>query len=640
MRELLITSSALIAALLLLRALFRKRLSARVQYALWALVLARLLVPVNLPASRFSVLSNVQVIEKEIRVERQVTALSPAASPGTALAPIVPGNTPADGMSERSDTVQTPAQLVAPDAAGTQASLLRVLWLGGTVIVGAYFLYANLRFYLLLRKRRTPYPVEYFDRPVWLVEEGLSSPCLFGGAVYLTPAALASEGSLCHVLTHEDTHAMHLDPLWSLLRCVCLTVYWFDPLVWVAAIASKTDCELACDEGALQRLGESERIGYGETLLSLVPVKKGPGTPFLVSTTMTAGKKQLKDRLTRIIKRPRRMIALTLAVAVLAGLLAACAFAGSVEKDQPQEKPEPTEAQRPVQSDAPDISELVFPSEADRARYFFAEGCFLGSWDNGTWHSAGQGGFTVGQLFNRGYIDLWGDSVGAVRFYAAEGPGGFDDPDAAQRLLAPFGIIEGGSFVMALPGSITGEAAMLDVPDYGFYASFDGQSHYLISNAPMTALPLVEPMYSTVSDEVLVELLDESGISNASDVRRFWRNAYTCDVDGDGEDETLVFLRNNVDADGDLVLREGDDIFYILLLADGDTISVVTLECMDYTDDPTAHFTPGLPIIADLDGDGMCEIILQYRGWEWGHYSVFDLADNQWTEVLRAENGT
>ena len=49
MREILLTSSVLILAVLLLRRAFRDRISRRAQYVLWALVLVRLLVPVSLP---------------------------------------------------------------------------------------------------------------------------------------------------------------------------------------------------------------------------------------------------------------------------------------------------------------------------------------------------------------------------------------------------------------------------------------------------------------------------------------------------------------------------------------------------------------------------------------------------------------
>ena len=58
--------------------------------------------------------------------------------------------------------------------------------------------------------------------------------------------------------------------------------------VWIAAIVSRRDCELACDEGALRQLGESERIPYGQTLLRLIPVAGRPESPMLSATTMTA----------------------------------------------------------------------------------------------------------------------------------------------------------------------------------------------------------------------------------------------------------------------------------------------------------------------------------------------------------------
>ena len=150
--------------------------------------------------------------------------------------------------------------------------VLKAVWHTGMYVMAAWFLLANLRFMLRLRRSRKPYPVENCPYPVYLTAD-LPSPCLFGlfhPAVYLTPAAVESPETLRHVLIHETTHARHLDPLWSLLRCVCLAVYWFDPLVWIAAIFSRRDCELACDEGALRQLGESERIPYGQTLLRLI----------------------------------------------------------------------------------------------------------------------------------------------------------------------------------------------------------------------------------------------------------------------------------------------------------------------------------------------------------------------------------
>ena len=70
MKDILLTSSVLIAALLLLRRVFRDTVSRRVQYGLWALVLVRLLVPATLPAADFSVLSVSEPVRTQIEPHR------------------------------------------------------------------------------------------------------------------------------------------------------------------------------------------------------------------------------------------------------------------------------------------------------------------------------------------------------------------------------------------------------------------------------------------------------------------------------------------------------------------------------------------------------------------------------------------
>ena len=319
MREILLTSSVLILAVLLLRRAFRDRISRRAQYVLWALVLVRLLVPVSLPGADFSVLSLLetedglreQVMKRvtERLEQREIYRVPLAPSPmGTAPQVTSPapqiegGGSPSGEAAAPSGGEEAFSYPVIRERVVTAADLLTVLWLIGIAAMAVWFLVTNLRFWQKLRRTRAPYAAENCRYPVYLVEAGLPSPCLFGlfrPAIYLTPAVVTSPERLRHVLAHETAHARHLDPLWSLLRCVCLAVYWFDPLVWIAAIFSRRDCELACDEGALRQLGESERIPYGQTLLRLIPVAGRPESPMLSATTMTAGKRELKDRVTR-----------------------------------------------------------------------------------------------------------------------------------------------------------------------------------------------------------------------------------------------------------------------------------------------------------------------------------------------------
>ena len=339
MKEILLTSSVLILALLLLRLLFRKTISRQVQYALWGLVALRLLVPVSLPAMEHNVLTAAEPVTA--RITAPALYVTPYRETIVSAPPGV-FQTPAPYQSFRVDTATEDSTVTFTDGKNVTHSIeyksqipltpvLKAVWYAGMYVMAAWFLLANLRFMLRLRRSRRPYPVENCPYPVYLTAE-LPSPCLFGlfhPAVYLTPAAVESPETLRHVLIHETTHARHLDPLWSLLRCVCLAVYWFDPLVWIAAIVSRRDCELACDEGALRQLGESERIPYGQTLLRLIPVAGRPESPMLSATTMTAGKWELKDRVTRIAENRRTVGVALLAVMTAAALVCVLTFTGA-----------------------------------------------------------------------------------------------------------------------------------------------------------------------------------------------------------------------------------------------------------------------------------------------------------------------
>ena len=337
MKEILLTSSVLILALLALRQLFRRTISRRMQYALWLLVLVRLLVPVNVGTLAHNVLSAAEPVQTVVEERLDTPVLYVQDGTERRPAQLLPGKeSQGEPQSPPSDAAQSaPADeyyTVTPTyRTVTLSEALTYVWYAGMLIVGAWFLFTNLRFARALRKARTPYRVEGCRYPVYLVS-ALPSPCLFGvlrPAVYLNEKALQSPDALRFVLAHEQTHARHLDPLWSLLRGVCLTVYWFDPLVWLAAVLSREDGELACDEGTLRALGADERAAYGKTLLTLVPVCDKPQNPLLGATTMTSGKRSLKERITRIAEDRQAKAAAVFAAVALAALVCAVSFTGS-----------------------------------------------------------------------------------------------------------------------------------------------------------------------------------------------------------------------------------------------------------------------------------------------------------------------
>ena len=337
MKEILLTSSVLILALLALRQLFRRTVSRRMQYALWLLVLVRLLVPLNVGTLAHNVLSAAAPVQTVVEERLDTPVLYVQDGTERRPAQLLPGKeSQGEPLSPPSDAAQSaPADeyyTVTPTyRTVTLSEALTYVWYAGMAGVGAWFLFTNLRFARALRRTRMPYRVEGCRYPVYLVS-ALPSPCLFGvlrPTVYLNEKALQSPDALRFVLAHEQTHARHFDPLWSLLRGVCLTVYWFDPLVWLAAVLSREDGELACDEGTLRALGADERTAYGKALLALVPVCDKPQNPLLGATTMTSGKRGLKERITRIAENRQAKAVAVFAAVALAALVCAVSFTGA-----------------------------------------------------------------------------------------------------------------------------------------------------------------------------------------------------------------------------------------------------------------------------------------------------------------------
>ncbi len=324
-----LTSTFLIMAVLALRALLGKRVGAGLRYALWAVVLARLLVPVQLfPSPTGTSILRETGLEQLMEDPTEWEVPYPAVSAAPALS-----DEPPEG--EVLVYHPDPAPVTVRVEPLTVLRILGWLWLAGTAAMAAAFLLSNASFAHRLRRVRTRLEGADCPLPVY-VTPGLPSPCLFGlarPAVYITPETVADPDMLRHVLTHEYIHASHGDHIWNVLRSAALALHWWNPLVWLAAVLSRRDCELACDEGALKRLGEAERFAYGRTLLALITVKPRPTDLLRCATTMTGGQKSVRERVERIARLPKRWLWAAVLAMALTALSCVCAFGSAVEPE-------------------------------------------------------------------------------------------------------------------------------------------------------------------------------------------------------------------------------------------------------------------------------------------------------------------
>lgn len=343
MKEIIITASVLILCVMLIRHFFKGKISNRLQYALWLLVAIRLIIPVSAQLylslgeiDEFRIMDLVRRLEGDFgditeRLEQPVSFTMNMNSP---VGQQIIKNMLEEEMEYIGGADGPTSIFLAGSVGFTWLDILRWIWFGGMGVMAVWMAAVNLRFCRKLRRERQDFvlPEEVTGRlhpkvlaslrrgGVYTVKE-LVSPCLYGipglEAVYLPEAVTGEEDRLCHVLTHEICHKRHGDGFWSFVRNMLLLCYWFHPLVWAAAVLSKRDCELACDEGALLLLGEQERIGYGKTLLSII-TGRGRFSDFAcTATTMTGSGRSVKERIRCIAEKPRVLGAAVAAVLIL-----------------------------------------------------------------------------------------------------------------------------------------------------------------------------------------------------------------------------------------------------------------------------------------------------------------------------------
>ena len=99
--------------------------------------------------------------------------------------------------------------------------------------------------------------------------DDIESPFLLGffrPKIYI-PSDLSAEEELC-VLEHERSHIKRLDHIWKPLGFAILSVYWFNPLLWVAYILLCRDIEQSCDEKVISQMSVQEKQGYSLALVS------------------------------------------------------------------------------------------------------------------------------------------------------------------------------------------------------------------------------------------------------------------------------------------------------------------------------------------------------------------------------------
>ena len=362
MLQWIVSSSVLILVMTGLRFLLRGRIKPVLQYALWALVLARLLLPVQFGSTQISLQNSlekapvVQQMELADKVEDFVYHEGGADGgyfeyqPPAYIPPVndalPPENVQPQAPIQPAPQVFTPQQVEEITRVGDVKAVLTWVWVGGMAVMAIVFMAANLRFALQVKNAEKE---ENDGKIPVFVTDKVETPCLFGlfrPRIYLPPEVAAEPRHREYSIAHELTHYRHGDALWAMLRCVCLVVHWYNPLVWCAAVLSREDGEIACDEATIARLGQENRADYGRVLVDLTCRKRTD--LFQTATTMTGSAKGLTQRIKMIVKQPKTAVYAAIILVLVVGVAVACVFTGSKPGDT--DTPDSTESTESTES--------------------------------------------------------------------------------------------------------------------------------------------------------------------------------------------------------------------------------------------------------------------------------------------------
>ena len=302
-----IMASWLVLAIMLFRLVFKKA-PKYITCALWALVAIRLIFPISIE-SPVSLIPSEETIPLEIEYSQAPALDTGIDSLNIVVNPIIQDNfTPSDELTSI-NPIQLPIYIGA------------YLWQIGIVVMMLYALISYIRIRLKVRERvKTEKHIYICDR--------IPSPFILGiirPNIYL-PSHINEEDS-AFVIAHEKAHIQRLDHIWKPLGYVLLTIYWFNPLLWLGYILLCRDIEYACDEKVVKTMSLDAKKEYSTTLLNLSVHNR-----YVTACPLAFGESGVKGRIISVLNYKKPTFWVILVALILCVIMTVCFLTNPVTK--------------------------------------------------------------------------------------------------------------------------------------------------------------------------------------------------------------------------------------------------------------------------------------------------------------------
>ena len=294
-----ISAGWIVLAVLLLRLLLKKA-PKWITVLLWGIVAVRLICPFTIE-SALSLIPSAQTINPEVALNE------PAIDSGVPVIdnivnPVIGGAT----ISFQPEKDLNFFKFIMPYLAG--------LWLVG---IAALLIYTFISYVKLKKKIGTAVLL----RDNIFQSESVISPFVLGlvkPKIYL-PFNMNKQ-DMYHVIAHEQAHIRRRDHWWKPFGFLLLTIYWFNPLMWLGYVLLCRDIELACDEKVVKELNTEQKADYSQALLTCSVNRR-----MIAACPLAFGEVGVKNRVKSVLnyKKPAFWIII---IAIIASIVAAVCF--------------------------------------------------------------------------------------------------------------------------------------------------------------------------------------------------------------------------------------------------------------------------------------------------------------------------
>ena len=302
--ELSIKSSALIVFIIILKSIFRFKLPPQWHYALWFILVIRLLIPFDI-TTHYNFMNFNNVIETGVDRNEYVIPNEKdelVFDENEILNPSLGSIAAIQNKMEQSNGLIITRIMISVWLIGMivlLTFLFRTIWIISKSLKNKKSVKDELTLWVFkdcskrmkIRSNLNLFESEQVKIPflIGLIKPQIIIPVNFSHVLKRT--------ELSHVFLHELSHYKRLDVLCAWVTTILNVIHWFNPLIWLAFYLMRVDREIACDGNALKYLSNKEQLEYGRSILQLVEKNR-----YEISMPLAVGLINNKFELSRRIK--------------------------------------------------------------------------------------------------------------------------------------------------------------------------------------------------------------------------------------------------------------------------------------------------------------------------------------------------